>query len=325
MQRRNLSVCSLILAVAAVFLTGNAFAVCFQTSPDDTRGLKPREYAERIQNQIAQKRLRSKSTKPKAVAKYIALTKDTAPVTEGVDVGVTIWRLRPALKADAKEVQEQTRIAVRKKGQPDEKTLMMTPTRAESETVFSDGDLLKFTVESPFEAYIYILDREQYADGTMSDPYLIFPAREDAGINDKGFPGRLLFLPSVKDDDKFELKRLSDLNPKGSKNAEKTAEKFTVILSKQPIKELPPLDKSDEPRKVDKQQLERWESEWGGRVWRFEKQGGAGASITKVEKQAGAKGGEVLARDDPKPQTVYHVERKATNVLLFDVSIKIRK
>jgi hypothetical protein len=325
MHSRKLPCYRLPLAIAVVFLTGNVLAECFQTSSDDTRGLKPREYAERIQKQIAQKRLRSKTTKPKAVSKYIALTKDPAPVAEGVDVGVTIWRLRPALKADAKEVQEQTRIAVRKKGQSEGKTLMMTPTRAESETLFSDGDLLKFSVESPFEAYVYILDREQYTDGTMSDPYLIFPAREDAGINDKGFPGRLLFLPSVKDDDKFELKRLSDLNPEGSKNAEKTAERFTVILSKQPIKDLPPLDKGDEPRKVDNQQLERWQSEWGGRVWRFEKQGGAGASITKIEKQAGAKGGEVLAGDDPKPQTVYHVERKATNTLLFDVSIKIRK
>lgn len=314
-----------LLTIAAVFLTGNAFAVCFQTSPDDTRGLKPREYAERLQNQIAQKRPRSKRPKPRAKARYVALTNDNTPVVEGTDVGITLWRLRPALKTDAKVVQEQTRIAVRKKGQSEDKMLMMTPTRAESETVFSDGDLLKFTVESPFEAHIYILNREQYEDGTMSDPYLIFPAREDVGINDKGSPGRLLFLPSVKDDDKFELKRLSDLNPKDSNNAEKAAEIFTLIVSKQPIKELPPLEKGDEPRKIDKQQFESWQSEWGGRMLIFEKQGGAGTTITRVEKQAGAKGGEVLAGDDPKPQTVYHVERKAANTLLFDLSIKIRK
>lgn len=329
MSNRVLPPWKLSLTIGVMFisvvLSWNSLAFSLQTGSEGTRGLKPREYAERVQNQIAQKRERSKSSRPKAVAKYTALTKDNAPVADGVDVGITLWRLRPALKADASGVQEQTRIAVRKKGQAEEKTLMMTPIRAESETLFSDGDLLKFSVESPFEAYIYILNREQYADGTMSEPYMIFPSREDAGINDKGFPGRLLFLPSVKADDKFELKRLSDLNPTDSKNAERTAEVFTIIFSKQPIIDLAPLEKSDEPRKVDKQHFERWRNQWGGRVWTFESQGTAGASITKVEKVAGSANGVALTGDDPKPQTVYHVARKATDALLFDLSIKIRK
>ena len=321
---RFLRSCSLFLWVAAIVLAPISFAEP-QSASDDTRGLKPREYARRLQAQIAQKRRRSKTSKPKALVSYTPLTSDTAPVAAGVDVGVTIWRLRPSLKTDAKDVQEQTRIAVRKKSQSEEKVLMMTPTRAESRTPFADGDLIKFTVEAPFEAYIYILNREQYADGSMSDPYLVFPAREDVGINDKGFPGRLLFLPSDRADDKFELKRLSDLNPADAANAQKTAEVFTVIFSRQPIKELSPLEKSDEPRKVEKQQLERWHGEWGGPVWRFEQQGSAGASITKVEKQAGKQGGEYLDDADPKPQTVYHVAGRKADALVFDVSIEIRK
>jgi hypothetical protein len=314
--------CCFLLVTVATFPT---FSLSFQGSTDDTRGLRPREYAERIQNQIAKRRPHSKGSKKKAVTTYHATTNDPGPVAEGWDVGVTIWRLRPALKTDAKEVQEKTRIAVRKKGQAEEKIVMMTPTRAQSETLFSDGDILKFTIEAPFEAYVYILNREQYADDTLSDPYLIFPATDDVGVNDKGVPGRLLFVPSARPDDTFELKRLSDLNPADSKTAEKTAEVLTVVLSKQPISELPPLDKGNEPRKVDKQLFESWQKAWRGRVWKFENKGGVGVSITRVEKQAGANGGAVLAGDDPTPQTVYHVASLDADVLVFDVSIKIRK
>jgi hypothetical protein len=322
--RRSWLPCTL-LATVGVFLAVNLLADGPQSSSDDTRGIIPTEYAERIQTEISRKRLHSPTGKSKATVRYVALTNNYATVAEGADVGVTIWRLRPAVTADAKEIQEQTRIAVRAKGRSREKTLMMTPARAESETLFSDGDLLKFTVESPFEAYIYIINREQYEDGSLSDPYLIFPGRDDVGTNDKVFPGRLLFLPSAKDDDKFVLKRLNDLNPTAGKNPATIAETFTLILLKQPFAALAPLAQNEEPRKLTKQQLALWRADWGGRVWRFEMQQGAGASMTKAEKRAGTKGGGVLDGDDPTPQTVYHIERKTPNALIFDVSITIRK
>jgi hypothetical protein len=306
-------ICALIYAVLL------SFGVFAQNSIDDVRSAKSREYAERLSKQIAQKRPRSNPTKKKIFTSYAPNANDDGLVAEGADVGITIWRLRPARKTDHKDVQEQTRIAVRNKGQSGEKTVMMVPARAESETVFTEGDLLKMSIEPPFESYIYIINREQYKDGSYSEPYLIFPARADIGTNDKGFPGRLLFLPSENDDDKFELTRL---NPEG---AEKVAEVFTIVLSQQPLKELPPLEKSNEPRRIEKPQFERWQNEWGGRVWSFERQGSSGASITRVEKKAGAKVGSKLTEDDPYPQTVYHVARNLAGILLFNVSLKIRK
>ena len=220
------SAARLILLITLGIFISNSFVASSQNSSQDTRGYKPIEYAKRIQNQISQKRARSKTPRRKRVVRYFPLTNDTTLITEGIDVGVTLWLLRAAIKTDSKEVQEPTRIAVRKKGEPEEKLMMMTPTRTASETVFANGDLLKLTIESPFEAYIYVISREEYVDGTVSDPYLIFPARGDVGISDKGFPGRLLFLPSVENDDKFVLKKLSDLTPESGKNAEKGSRNF---------------------------------------------------------------------------------------------------
>jgi hypothetical protein len=227
--------------------------------------------------------------------------------------------MRPAQKTDVKEVKEQKRIVVRRKGKSEEKTVMLVPARAESEALFANGDLLKLSIEPPFESYVYIINREQYKDESYSDPYLIFPATVDVGTNDIGSPGRLLYLPGETDDDKFEV---TQLNRDG---AEKIAEVFTVVLSQKALKELPALEKSGEPRLIDKKQFERWQSEWGGRVWRFERQRSAGAPITIVEKNATAKTGTKLTAEDPYPQTVYHVESKTKDVVLFEISLRIRK
>jgi hypothetical protein len=316
MSFKNLPLTAYIRFALVFILSLSAFA---QDPADEVRSIKPREYAKRLQQQIAQKRPASKKAKKKLLSKYVPTAGNDVPVAEGVNVGVTLWRLRPAQKTDPKDIQEQTRIVIRRKGQAEEKTVMMVPTRAESETAFADGDLFKLTLEPPFECYINIINREQYEDGSYSEPYLIFPAKIDAGKNDKGFPGRLLFLPSENDNDKFEVTRL---NRDGKK---KSAEVFTIILSLQPLKELAPLEKSDEPRRIDAELFERWQREWGGRVWRFESQGSARARITEAEKGAGAKVGAKLSDEDPPPQTVYHVASKSTDILLFDISLRIGK
>src|SRR5262249_12495399 len=148
-----------------------------------------------------------------------------------------------AKAADPTDLQERTRIILRKKGRSEEKTVMMVPARAQSATIFSDGDLLKISIEPPFASYIYLINREQYRDGSYSEPYLVFPTSADVGRNDQAFPGRLIFLPSGNDDDKFELARL---NPDG---VEKMAEAFTIILSERRLEVLPPLV-DDSPRRL---------------------------------------------------------------------------
>jgi len=302
------------LAITIGVLFSYAVPVISQAPADDLRGaLKPREYAERLQKQLAKRRPRSKRAKKQPAPKYVATTTDTAPVAEGVDIGVTLWRLRVARKADAKAVREPTRTTVRVKNKDVEKTVIMVPIRAESETFFADGDNLRLSIEAPYEAYIYVFNREQYTDGAWGDPYLIYPGTSDVKRSE---PGRLVYIPNESDSLKIEPT---------SASKEKSAEVFVVLLTQQPINELPPLKEDEENRAVDRQQFERWQNEWGGRVWKFERQGGIGASITKVEKQAGAKGGTALTESDPKPQTFYHVTHKSADALLFAIPIKIRK
>jgi hypothetical protein len=126
-------------------------------------------------------------------------------------------------------------------------------------------------------------------------------------------------VPGETADGNFEL------TPLTADGAQKVAEVFTIVLSKQPLKELPPLENSDEPRRIDNVLFERWQTELAGRVWRFERQGRPGARITSVERHAGATVGAKLTQDDPYPQTVYHVENTSKDLLLFDISLTIRQ
>lgn len=316
------------LPFAALLVCSCACVILFcrgalsQDATDDLRTAKSSEYAERLNKQIAQRRQRARSARWKTQAKparYEPKANKDATVAEGVDVGVTFWRLRPAQKNDPKGNQEPTRRIVRRQGRTEEQVMMMVPVRAESETFFANGDLLRLSVEPPFESYIYIINREQYADGSYGEPYLVFPADVDVGRSDRGSPGRLLFLPGEDKDNVFEIVRLN------SAGLEKVAEVFTVIFSQQPLKEISPLGQNEETRRIDQEQFERWQRDWGGTVWSFENRGSKGASITKNEKNAGAKIGQMLTEADPQPQTIYHVASKSKHVLLFDVALKIRK
>lgn len=284
--------------------------------PDDTRGLRPREYAEQLQKKFTAKRRPSKGSSSKAAARYKPVAPDSAVAREGVDVGITFWKLRPARRTDDPQMVEKTRIVKRVKGQEVVSRARIVPTRAPSDTAFADGESMRLTIEVPFESHIYILNREEYAGGGISDPYLVFPSETDLGRSDKTIPGKLISIPNPVD--YFEITRLNPAGPN------KVAEVFTILLANQPIKELPPLKSNEDHRRIDPKQFEGWERDWGGRVWRFERVGVAGAAITKVEKSASRPDGELLSAADPEPQTVYHVKGKSRDTLLFTIRARIR-
>ena len=302
------------LMAVAVSLT---FNVCLSQTTDDTRGLKPREYARQLHNKIAKGRPRSNRSQKTVPVKYVSVASDNSLVPEGVDVGITFWRLREARKADDQAVVEQTRIVKRVKGKSVESTARMTAERAAAEAAWSDGDMLRMSIEAPFDCFIYILNQERYADGTFSDQYLVFPANVDIKWSARGAPGKLVYVPS--EPDYFEV---TSLNTEGR---EKTAEVFTILLTSKALETLPALADQDSNRKVDAQLFEQLRRDYETRVWRFENMAAAKTSITKMEKKAGATSGKMLTESDPDPQTVYHVACRPGSSLLITVPVKIRK
>ena len=219
------------------------------------------------------------------------------------EVGVTVWRLRPSRSSD-----EGGRVLV----QEGLKQAEWTPERIEADTPLNIGDRVRLSVESPRPGFLYIIDREQYADGSFGEPMLIFPTLRTRGGDNRVEPGRLIDIPAQEDQYSYFTAQ-----PAGDRR-DQTAEVLTIILVPQPL----PLQIAAQPLKMADSQINGWEKLWGGTAERLELVGGAGRIWTMEEKAAGAALGRQLTQAGPPPQTVYRVARKAGGPLLVTVPLR---
>lgn len=301
------------LVIISLSLANQPLRISQET--DDTRGLKPVEYAKQLHNKIAGGRPRSNRPTKMAGINYVPASTDNSIVAEGVDVGVTFWRLREVRKIDDPAVVEPTRIVKRVKGKPVELEKAI-PERAHSEATWADGEKFRLSIEVPFECFIYIVNQERYIDGSLSEPYLVYPTKGDLARNAKARSGKLVYFPNQQDC--FEIASLAESRRK------KVAEVFAILLSPSMIEELPPLAEQEEKRRVEPALFERLLSDRHARIWKFENMATLGTSITRLEKKAGTGDNEVLTDHDPEPQSIYHVARKKGDSIVITVPIPIR-
>lgn len=219
-------------------------------------------------------------------------------------IGVTLWRLRPAQSAD----NQDARILEHKAA----KNTEWTAERIEADTRVSEGERLRVSIESPSTGYLYVIDREQYADGSLGDAYLIFPTARTRGGNNAAVAGRVIEFPAQEDSPPyFTLTR---------SRPEHIGETLILIVAPNRLAELPI---SSEPVKVSSDKLAQWEKDWGGRAEQFELEGGAGLPYTKAEKSAGGDGSRMLTQTDPLPQTILRLKSRPGTPVLVKVELRI--
>jgi hypothetical protein len=217
-------------------------------------------------------------------------------------LGLTIWRLRPASATDT-----GARIIV----QEDENAAEWAPERITADTPLRMGERIRFSFESPQSGYLYVIDRERYADGTLGEPYLIFPTtRTRNGLNQVA-AGHIIEIPGQDDRPNFFTLRQS--------RGDQTGEMLIVLVTPQPLEEITIGPKA---LQLSEEQLTRWEKMWGARAERFELAEGAGKTWTKAEQQAGADTTRQLTQDDPGPQTIYRVTTKPGAPILVKVGLR---
>jgi len=224
------------------------------------------------------------------------------------ELGVTLWRLRPSKQNDS-----GARLLVMESSQEGE----WTPERMEVETRLKVGERVRISVESPRTGYLYVVDREQYADGSLGDAYLIFPTTRTRNGDNKVRPGKLIDIPAQEDTPNYFT-----LVPSPSRS-DQVAEVLSFIVTSQPLQSLPITDK---PIRVSKSDIAKWEKNWSSEVERFEMNGGAGRAWTNEEKAAGAtSSSRLLTQEEPAPQTVYRIVAKTTGSLLVTVPLRYGK
>jgi hypothetical protein len=201
-------------------------------------------------------------------------------------VGVTVWRLRPTRAADDGE-----RMIVHEGSD----ATSWIPERMPANAGLAEGDRVRLSIEAARTGYLYVIDREQYADGTLGEPYLIFPTTRTLGGDNQVKAGRLVDIPAQEDSPPFFTLRRS--------RADQVGELLTVIVTNSPLDE---LQIGATAQRLSAELVARWEKTWGGQAGRLELSDGAGKLWTREEKEAGASAARLLKAAAPNPQTLYY-------------------
>jgi hypothetical protein len=235
-------------------------------------------------------------------------TAGAAETLDGDLVGVTLWRLAESSSTADKDL---ARIMVQG---PGGRVNPMVAQRVIADTVFHMNQRVRIGVEVPRDknGYLYVLDREVYADGTMSEPYLIFPSRSTPASGNRITAGKLIYVPAQGDPHPY-------FNIQQSR-ADQVSELLTIIITPTPLDVQP--GPPNAPAELDSTLVARWEQQWGGRTERRELAGGAGAAWTAREKEAG-EGKRKLVQDDPLPQTVYFIAGRRGEHALLNVPLRM--
>ena len=224
---------------------------------------------------------------------------DVAPETV---VGVTLWRLRPANRSDSGE-----RLIVH----DDNAVSEWLPERISATTRLVQGDKLRISVETVRAGYLYVIDREQYADGTVGEPYLIFPTTRTSGGDNQVSVGRLLEIPAQGDSPPFFTMKKS--------RPDHVAEVLSVIVTPAPLEEVQITDKA---QKLPDSQVASWEKAWGTSVGHLE-MATAGQTWTKEEKDATTR---ALSAGAPAPQLLfYRPSAKPTDPMFVKLRLQYRR
>ena len=217
-------------------------------------------------------------------------------------VGVTIWRLRPANRSDSGE-----RLIVH----DDNSTTEWLPERISSTTKLAQGDRLRISVEAVRSGYLYVIDREQYADGSLGEPYLIFPTTRTAGGNNEVSAGRLLDIPAQDDAPPFFTMRKS--------RADHVAEVVSVLVTPAPLEGVQITDKA---QKLSETQVASWEKMWGSGVGQLE-MSTIGQAWTREERESRTR---ALTANAPAPQLLfYRPSLKSSDSMFVKLRLSYRR
>lgn len=231
-------------------------------------------------------------------------TESPANTENLAQLGITIWRLRPATAADT-----GARMLVMEVGKPRE----WVPERIEADTPLNIGDRVRLTIESPRAGYLYIVDRDLFADGTMGDAMLIFPTLNTRGGDNQVRAGKLIDIPAQDDAQSYFTAK--------PVRSDQVGEVLSLIVTSTPLD----LPVTSRPLQISASEIARWEKMWSAGTERFEMVGGAGEQWTKEEKQAAATSSRQLTQDDPSPQTIYRVSATSTKAILVNIGLRYVK
>lgn len=252
-------------------------------------------------------KLASRFDRARQVAK--GLSSDNGPLKiDDLLIGVTIWKLTPA-----SEDTGQTRIFLL------EDNIQYLPDRTPLDSL-KEGDKARMAIELPRnnKSYVYVVDREVYADGTTGAPYLIFPGPTTSPGGNVTTAGKLLYIPAVDDPIKsFTLQRSRE---------NQVSERLTIIVSPKEIPFKVFLEKVSANTKMyrlDPVALAQQEKRWHVPFDEYKDRANTSLPWTREEQLSG-EGKALLVSGALLPQTIYRAKPNPGEPLLITVSLPVK-
>jgi Domain of unknown function (DUF4384) len=218
-------------------------------------------------------------------------------------VGVTLWRFRPSTSGDkTKELVEE--------GEPEPSQWSLE--RMEEGTLLAPGQKVRLSIESlSRDGYLYVINREEYADGSFGDARLIFPTKKTPEGANRVKAGKMVYIPGPP--------RYFRIKPSASSRGH-VAEVLTVLVSSTLL--INPGQLSNTAITLPKETVEGWEKQWATQATKFEMEGGVGRVMTEREQSAASADAVTLSQDDPVPQTIYRLAIRPEDALVIRLPLK---
>jgi hypothetical protein len=242
-----------------------------------------------------------------------------------VTVGFTLWRIRVANEVQSKDPKVQ-----KERMSWDEQDHEVVVTRMSDVNPIPNQELIQLTIEylpSGGEVevnrarYLYVINREQFADGKLRNARLIFPTLKTYEGDNRLLPGKTVTLPDPERP--FIISRAVS-------QGRQTSEAYTIILSPVSLHSELPQPLSNKAMELSEELMATWEKRWRSVEVRADLRNGVGQSRTEreidssgdVEENRGTKdSAEDLTQGDAPPQTVFRSVVKKSAAVLFTVRV----
>jgi hypothetical protein len=262
---------------------------------EGSKGLKPEEAGIKVSPR------RKPRSRRRTFRTQNRFTPRPAPAgTEYAQVGVTIWLVA---SGDSKGVEQVG--------------TEQTQERLDTNATYMEGDTIRLDIVSPNSGYLYLVDREQYSDGSYGPAVLAFPTLTTRRGNNLVRSWETVQIPAYPSVWKFKPRVLRE----GEARKAQTAEVLTVVISPRPLVD---------PSRIGRQQLtlddgefERWQALWKTNSQQFDMENSVGQVVRTRSKALEQQGPEAQPEDEElDPQTYYRVAVKPGVPIMVTVPLR---
>lgn len=314
----------MMLILGAALLAGAQVQTREVSSPDWAVKRTPRARPTTAKPRFEYKYVRSekssfKRTTPKRPTPTVkpGAKKPAAPTQSTVDIGLTIWKLRPPAAWESGYMFSVLG--------DDEKDALWVADRVDAGPGFRPSDKIRLAIESSIPGYLYVFDREMFSDGTFGPPSMTFP--ESPRDDNLVMPGMIADLPDQTED--YPYYKLEPKKPRYG------GELLTIIVSPKPLTQFR-FDADGNLLNLN----ELLELEYDAEAEVFSRQDSTDRLYSKAEsksacgvktrqlereKKAGKPCGsnaQNLAPDEPWPQTTYRAKTTPQGQAVFFVTLQ---